>query len=75
MFHTPFLFIPLRGQFSSGNNRVSSILAQLGITERYLNENDDIEIKLHQPINWEKVDEKLKILRKVSTEWLKNAIS
>lgn len=75
MFHTPFLFIPLRGQFSSGNNRVSSILAQLGITERYLNENDDIEIKLHQPINWEKVDEKLKILRKVSTEWLKSAIS
>lgn len=75
IFHTPFLFIPLRGQFSGGNNRVSSILSQLGIIERYLNENDDIEMKLYQSINWEKVDEKLEILRKTSTEWLKNAIS
>lgn len=75
IFHTPFLFIPLRGQFSSGNNRVSSILSQLGLIERYLNENDEIEKKLYQPINWVEVDKKLEILRKASTEWLKNAIS
>ena len=75
LFHTPFLFIPLRGHFSSGNNRVSSILSQLGLSERYLNENDNIGMKLHRPINWEWVDENLEILRKVSTEWLKNAIS
>ena len=65
LFHRPFVSLLLRGRMSGMNERLLSLLAKLGLSERgvYADETEKIKAIANQPIQWELVEENLKKLR------------
>lgn len=73
LHHTPFVYFPLKGKFSRGNNRVIDLCEMLGLSERIWNEESTYETLMHTHIDWIKVDELLNEKRKASIEFLKKS--
>ena len=74
LLHKPF-FVCLRPEsLFAGNNRIVTILSQLGLEDRVVSVDTDIGRVLWKPINWWAVDKKLKVLRKDSIRFLANRI-
>ena len=74
LFHTPFVYIPLMGRFSGGNNRAIELLTDLELSDRILSEQNRYSEILSNRINWDCVNNKLTYLKKNSIDFLKNAI-
>lgn len=74
MHRTPFIYFPLMGKYSRGNNRVIDLCKILGLSDHIWNESSSFDSLLHKTINWENVQEKLKRLKKGSIDYLKNAL-
>ena len=73
LFHTPFVYIPLQGNFSRGNNRVLDLLNMLDIKGHVYNRNTSYkELIDNDNIPWNKVDSILEILRSKSKRFLLN---
>ncbi|MBO4590073.1 MAG: polysaccharide pyruvyl transferase family protein [Bacteroidaceae bacterium] len=53
-FHKPFVYVPLEGRFSRGNDRVGTLLTKLQLTNRILK--DNYENVCDQSIDWASVD-------------------
>ena len=72
LFHRPFVSLLLRGKMSGMNERSLSLLAKLGLSERavYADETEKIESVVNRPIQWEKVEERLKRLRNLTDAFL-----
>lgn len=74
MHRTPFIYFPLMGIYSRGNNRVIDLCKILGLSDHIWNESSSFDSLLHKTINWENVQEKLERLKKGSIDYLKNAL-
>ena len=62
MLEKPFVYIPLKGKYSRGNNRVLDLLEDLDLNHRILDDNSTYESIAQQSIDWHLVN--LKLIRK-----------
>ncbi|MGK6351558.1 polysaccharide pyruvyl transferase family protein [Parapedobacter sp. DT-150] len=72
----PFLFFFIDNQHSYGRNRALHILKELELESRVYQKNDSLTFKeqLHDPIDWNRVRNKLEKLKKSSVDFLISAI-
>lgn len=71
LFHTPFVYIPLQGDFSRGNNRVLDLLDILDIKGHIYYSNISYkELIYKDDIAWDKVDSMLEEQRNKSKKYL-----
>ena len=70
LFHTQFIVI---GNQSRGLARFHSLLSLFGLEDRMVTENLDVSL-CERPIDWDKVDIKLKELRAYSRSFLEKAL-
>lgn len=68
--HKQFLAIMLQGEHSKGNDRIISLLAKLGLSDRIFNPEISVEEQMTQPIDWDEVDAKITMLQQDSIEFL-----
>lgn len=75
LFHKNFAFVPLRGKYSTGNNRVEEILDLIGMKNHIVNNGEDIDNVFHLKIDWEKIDEIIGEFREKSQRFLMDKIN
>lgn len=68
--HKPFLAIMLTNKYAKGNDRIISLLNQLDLSSRIYNPNKSIDVQMTPVIDWDKVEQKIFALQKVSREFL-----
>lgn len=68
--HKPFLAIMLKNKYAKGNDRIISLLHQLDLSSRIYNPNKSIDVQMTPVIDWDKVEQKIFALQKVSREFL-----
>ena len=69
LLHKPFLVMKLTNQYAKGNNRMTSLLATLGIEERIHNSSLPFDRQMENEINWTEVEKKLAALRNNSIKF------
>ena len=70
LYHKPFYAVLLQNEYSKGNDRIVSLLANVGLENRAIASTKDIE-KVHiADICWEEIDEKIHQFRKKSIDFL-----
>lgn len=74
LFHTPFVYVPLKGRFSKGNNRVLNLLEMLNLQRCIYHEGLDYFKFSEMNINWQVVDDILEEYRNKSIFFLKSAL-
>ena len=74
LMHTPFVYVPLKGEFQGANNRILDLLRDLRLEERILSERTTYGSILARPIDWASVDTLLARMRQDSLEFLKEAL-
>lgn len=74
LFHTPFVYVPLHGEFSRGNNRILDLLDSLDLRNRVLTDSVSIANVAENPIDWSIVDEYLCVMRQQSLDFLDKAL-
>lgn len=74
IFNTPFIVLPVEG--SNMNDRINTLLGSLYLEHRILYQYDEklIETLINEKLEWKLVNEKIKILRKKSIDFLTSAI-
>ncbi len=74
LMHTPFVYVPLKGEFQGANNRILDLLRDLRLEERILSERTTYGSIIARPIDWASVDTLLAHMRQDSLEFLKEAL-
>lgn len=74
LLHKPFLVMKLTNQYAKGNNRMTSLLATLGIEERIHNSSLPFDRQMENEINWTEVEKKLAALRNNSIKFIERNI-
>lgn len=75
LMHTPFVYIPLKGELSKMNNRAENLLSVVGLESRSAKSESGFEaVALNRDIDWNVVDERIHQLRKDSYEFLRTSI-
>ena len=74
LMHTPFVYVPLKGEFQGANNRILDLLRDLRLEERILSERATYGSIIARPIDWASVDTLLARMRQDSLEFLKEAL-
>lgn len=69
LFHRNFVYYPLEGRYSSGNERVTDLLGRLGLEGHIWQKGMDYSLVGHP--DWRVVDSLLDGMRKESSEYLK----
>lgn len=75
LHHTPFVYFPLKGKYSRGNNRVVDLCDMLHLSERIWNDESSFETLINSDIDWKNVDGILNERRNASIDYLKEALS
>lgn len=75
IFNTPFVFIPIKGEFASTNNRITDLLDDLGLKDRIVMFEDEFQCKCNKEINWEYVNQKRENIIKESMNYLRDSLS
>lgn len=70
LYHKLFYAVLLNNEYSKGNDRIVSLLKSVGLDNRIISSNTDINSAKIVEICWEEIDEKLSELRKKSIEFL-----
>ena len=74
LLHKPFL-VSLRPEFMfAGNDRIFTILQELGLEDRIATSEVDMDKLMSQPINWSMVDQRVEHLRQQSLDFLKESL-
>jgi len=70
IFNKPFIVIPVEG--SNMNNRITTLLTSVGLENRIIDGFDENKIDrlMKEPIDWERVENRVEQLRKGSVEFL-----
>lgn len=71
---TPFVYVPLAGQYASGNSRITDLLKDLGLEDRILGSNIDYATIANQSIDWDNVYSKLANMRHSSMKYIHNSL-
>lgn len=74
LHHKNFMYTPLKGKHSHGNSRVLELLHCLNLEVLIEKQNKDIQDYVDCKINWDEVDEKLKVMREISYTYLINSL-
>ena len=78
IYHKPFLFVPQSSSaMSDGNVRQRELLGNLGLGNRILDMDDDVETikeRISEPCDWSSVDAAMDRFRAKSIEWLWQAL-
>lgn len=74
LMHTPFVYIPLKGELSKMNNRIGNLLTALRLVSHIASDKEDFDEIANQNINWKDVDERINALRQESYEFLEKSI-
>ena len=75
LLHKPFVAVLRPESMFAGNDRIVSILSELGLEDRIFVPGTDIQKQIHQQISWDSVDEKLDSLRQDSQMFLNMSLS
>lgn len=75
IMNTNFVYIPLNGYYSSGNDRVVSLLKSLNLESKMCCRKEDVETCIDSNINWTAVNLEIGKLRLQSLDFLINALS
>ena len=67
---TPFVYVPLGGQYASGNSRITDLLADLGLEGRILTFESNYKELLNSEINWPMVHKCIDEYRNESIDYL-----
>lgn len=70
LYHKPFYAVLLQNEYSKGNDRIISLLANVGLENRAIASTQDIEIAQYADICWEEIDKKIYQFRKKSIDFL-----
>lgn len=70
LLHTPFVYVPLRGNLSKMNNRATNLLGRVGLENRILKDSRSFDEISQTNVNWEQVDEKLYSIRQNSYDFI-----
>ena len=70
LYHKPFYAVLLQNEYSKGNDRIVSLLKSVGLDNRIISSNTDINSAKIVEICWEEIDVKLEELRKKSVDFL-----
>lgn len=70
----PFVYVPLQGSFSVGNNRVLDLLQELKLEDRILTGDVCYEDLYAKRIEWNNVKERLSVYKKESIEYLNKSL-
>lgn len=73
LMHTPFVYIPLQGELSKMNNRITGLLTSVGLGSRIANSAADVQPIAENAIPWDDVDRRIRLLREDSYAFLKEA--
>lgn len=65
-----FVYVPLKGNYSVGNNRVLELLNDLGLSDNILDENTSVERYFNCKIDWVDVQRRLSIKWDLSVSFL-----
>lgn len=74
LFHTNFVYTPLKGRHSQGNTRILDLLKTLNLECMIEEDGKSIEEYVKQSVDWEYVDKILNVYREKSIEYLINAL-
>lgn len=74
LLHTPFVYVPLKGNLSKMNNRATNLLGRVGLESRILKDSMSFVEISQTDVNWEQVDEKLHSIRQNSYEFINSNI-
>lgn len=74
LLETPFVYVPLKGKYASGNNRIFDLLEDVGLEKRILTDEVSYPDIFSFPINWETVEYRLCQLREDSIYFLQDAL-
>jgi len=74
LFHRPFVYVPVKGRWAKGNNRVLELLSTLHLENRILKKNCSYQEILEDTINWHQVDNYLEEKRTISYQFLKESL-
>lgn len=74
LHHTSFVYFPLKGKFSKGNNRVLDLLKDLNLSDCIMKDGETFATIMKKEINWNTIDVLLNKFRKHSEDFLKKAL-
>lgn len=74
IMHTPFVYVPLAGGHSSGNNRVTELLESLNLTSRIMTDDKKFKDVVNEAIDWASVDKLLNSRRGQSLKYLRESL-
>ena len=72
LFHTPFIYVPVKGKYSIGNNRVLELLEDLQLDSCILKRNYSYQLV---NIDWQEVDAILEKMKLSSFDFLRNSLN
>ena len=75
IFERNFVFIPLKGAYSQSNNRVTSLLKQLGLEDRILDDTQNLKNILCENINYFSVRKTLNKLKENSIGYINKSLN
>ena len=73
-FHTPFVYVPLNGKFSNGNNRVLDFFKYLNINIPIYSDTFEYSSIFELEWDWYQIDEKINVFRQNSIKFLNDAL-
>lgn len=75
LYHTNFVYFPLYGTYSRGNNRVLDLLSELGLEKKICYKELSVENVIKENVDWGDVDYKLEKMRYFSMNFLKKNLN
>lgn len=75
LHHSPFVYFPLQGFYSRGNNRVLDLCKMLGLSSRIWSDSSVYDDLYKQEIDWDYIDNLLNSKRLKSIKYLQEALS
>lgn len=74
LFHTPVVYVPLKGKYSGGNNRAEELLEKVGLEDWILSDDKPISYYFGEKVDWSHIDDKLSELRASSINYLDSSL-
>lgn len=74
LMHTPFVYVPLRGNLAKMNNRALNLLTSIGLSNRIVDDKADFRHVIASSIDWFKVDNLVNKNKQQSFEFIKKAL-
>jgi hypothetical protein len=77
LFHRPFVTFQLSGAHARMNDRLTSLLTDLGLMSRLVSASENVHLQelMHTPIDWASVDSCMEVLRRQGWDFLEQALA